>query len=291
MQDWQKNQTLKKERERRDLDIEYKETEKYHKIAITKIEEATKEVNDDIKQFERNLKNQYGISTKVKKEDAERAISQSLQDGQGSPMRHTVKSQRFASMTSKANTLINNPFTASIKLAGTVNNFNGPAMTLTTTGLRSKDKKVISEKQRKDRERRRRKMIVDQMKTYQDMETKRRSDQVLERMKRQAKQEEELDYEKWRTEQCKNIIVDNRKLRDARYEKRREIDVQTAVWREEEKLKEMKQQTVRELQTLKERDDEMRIFAKQAQRERRNEYGAVLFDAIFEIANEAYIHQ
>ena len=206
-------------------------------------------------------------------------------------MRQTGKSQRFASMTSKANTLMSNPFAASIKLAGTVNNFNGPAMTLTTTGLRSKDKKVISEKQRKDRERRRRKMIVDQMKTYQDMETKRRSDQVLERMKRQAKQEEELDYEKWRTEQCKNIIVDNRKLRDARYEKRREIDVQTAVWREEEKLKEMKQQTVRELQTLKERDDEMRIFAKQAQRERRNEYGAVLFDAIFEIANEAYIHQ
>jgi len=41
----------------------------------------------------------------------------------------------------------------------------GP-MTLTNTGLRSKDKKIISEANRKDRERRRRKMIVDQMKTY-----------------------------------------------------------------------------------------------------------------------------
>ena len=87
-------------------------------------------------------------------------------------------------MTSKATTLMNNPFAASVKIATTATNFNGPAMTLTTTGLRSKDKKVISEKQRKDRERRRRKMIVDQMKTYQDMETKRRSDQVLDRMKR-----------------------------------------------------------------------------------------------------------
>jgi hypothetical protein len=47
---------------------------------------------------------------------------------------------------------------------------------------------------------------------------------------------------------------------------------------------------VREISTLKDRDVEMRIFAKQAQRERRNEFGAVLFDAIFEIANEAYIH-
>jgi phage baseplate assembly protein W len=55
-------------------------------------------------------------------------------------------------------------------------------------------------------------------------------------------------------------------------------------------LKEMKQQMVREINTLKDRDVEMRILAKQAQRERRNEFGSVLFDAIFEIANEAYIH-
>ena len=34
-------------------------------------------------------------------------------------------------------------------------------MTLTSTGLRSKDKKVISEANRKERERRRRKLIVD----------------------------------------------------------------------------------------------------------------------------------
>ena len=46
----------------------------------------------------------------------------------------------------------------------------------------------------------------------------------------------------------------------------------------------------REMETLKERDEEMRICGKQAHRERRNEFGALLFDAIFEIANEAYIH-
>lgn len=48
---------------------------------------------------------------------------------------------------------------------------------------------------------------------------------------------------------------------------------------------------VREISIMKNRDEEMRIVAKQAQRESRNEFGAVLFDAIFEIANEAYIHQ
>jgi len=89
-------------------------------------------------------------------------------------------------------------------------------------------------------------------------------------MKWMAKQEEELVYEKWRTEQCKNVIIDNRKLREARYDKRKEIDTQTAQWREEEMLKAMRDQVAREVQTLKQRDVEMRILEKQAHRERRN---------------------
>ena len=76
---------MKKDRERKDLEFEYKETEKYHQLALTKIEEASKEVNDGIALFERNLKNNYGIETKVKKQDAERAISESIQNR--SPMR------------------------------------------------------------------------------------------------------------------------------------------------------------------------------------------------------------
>lgn len=47
----------------------------------------------------------------------------------------------------------------------------------------------------------------------------------------------------------------------------------------------------RELHTFKERDNEMRIVHKQAQRERRNDFGYDLFDSIFEIADQAYIHQ
>jgi hypothetical protein len=53
----------------------------------------------------------------------------------------------------------------------------------------------------------------------------------------------------------------------------------------------MREATARDLATFHERDVEMRICEKQAHRERRNEFGAVLFDAIFEIANEAYIHK
>lgn len=51
-----------------------------------------------------------------------------------------------------------------------------------------------------------------------DMEKARREEEVLERMKRQAKQEEELAYEAWRTTQCKAVIDENRKLREAKYQ-------------------------------------------------------------------------
>jgi len=60
--------------------------------------------------------------------------------------------------------LLANPFAQSIRAAA-ITTATGP-MTLTTTGLRSKDKKVISDANRKERERRRRKLIVDQMKTF-----------------------------------------------------------------------------------------------------------------------------
>lgn len=110
-------------------------------------------------------------------------------------------------------------------------------------------------------------------------------------MKREAKQEQELAYEQWRTNQCKQVIIENRKLREARYEKRRELDQQNSNWKEEEMLKSMKEQMDREMEVLKERDQELRIAAKQAQRQKRTNYADLLFDAIFDIANEAYIHQ
>ena len=77
VEDWKKNQTTKKEREHRQLEFEYKQTEKYHEFAVKKIDESSKEVVDGISQFEKTLKS-IGIEPKVKKEEAERAVSESL---------------------------------------------------------------------------------------------------------------------------------------------------------------------------------------------------------------------
>jgi outer membrane protein TolC len=64
----------------------------------------------------------------------------------------------------------------------------------------SKGGKTMNDKARKERERRRRKMIVDVSKTQMDIENKRREELLVERNQRLSKQERELAYESWRTE-------------------------------------------------------------------------------------------
>ena len=52
-------------------------------------------------------------------------------------------------------------------------------VTLASVGLRSKAKKPLDDKARKDKERRRMRMITDQMSLLKEMETSRREDEVL----------------------------------------------------------------------------------------------------------------
>lgn len=57
-------------------------------------------------------------------------------------------------------------------------------ITLASVGLRSKAKKPLDEKSRKERERRRMRMIADQMTLVKDIEKERREDEILTKMKR-----------------------------------------------------------------------------------------------------------
>jgi len=64
---------------------------------------------------------------------------------------------------------------------------------------------------------------------------------VIDLMKHQSNQERELEYEEWRTKQCKNVITENRKLRENQYEKRRILDVENAEFKEKQMLETMKE--------------------------------------------------
>ena len=110
-------------------------------------------------------------------------------------------------------------------------------------------------------------------------------------MKRQAKQEEELAYESWRTNQCRAIIIENRKLREAKYDKRAELDTQNAVFKEKQMLDSMQEQMSREIETLQNRDTFLREKDHEAKKLRQTTECAKMMDAILDIAHEAFIHQ
>lgn len=129
--------------------------------------------------------------------------------------------------------------------------------TLTSTGLKHRTKKTVTDEQRIEREKRRRRLINQQTNLYVNIECETREKHVTELMKRQARQERELDYEAWRTTQCKNIIVENRKLRETQYERRRVYDVEIGIEKEENLIVEMQEASKREMEQMTQRYGEL----------------------------------
>jgi hypothetical protein len=89
------------------------------------------------------------------------------------------------------------------------------AFTLESTGLKQRTKKTLTEATRKQREKRRRRLIGQQEELMKELELKQRESMVVELIKHQSNQEKELDYEVWRTNQCKEVIAKNRQLRES----------------------------------------------------------------------------
>lgn len=109
-------------------------------------------------------------------------------------------------------------------------------------------------------------------------------------MRRQSRQEKELDYEAWRTTQCKNIIIENRQLREVQYKERRKYDVELGVFKEEKLLSEMQDASNREIDQMVQRTTELKQYEQQYKLKQRSELCKGLMDAIFDIADEAYNH-
>ena len=124
-----------------------------------------------------------------------------------------------------------------------------------------------------------------------ELEQKNREDMVVELMKRQAAQEKELEYEVWRTMQCKNVIIENRNLRENQYKRRKELDREIAEQKEIQILSSEKDQTYRLVDEKLHREVEMRGYEQDAKLKAHTELCAALLDRIIDIADEAYKHQ
>lgn len=237
VEDWKQNMTIKREREAATLEFNFTQAEKYNQTAQQKLQEAQDEVVLGIENFERNLKAQ-GINTDVSQEDAHKVVEQTLRGNTW---------HGNATVTSNAGTAAEQTFAKTFDQKASTQKGN---YTLTSTGLRHRSKKVVTESQRKEREKRRRRLINQQSNLLVNLELEARESHVTELMRRQSRQEKELDYEAWRTAQCKNIIVENRKLREVQYAERRKYDIELGLSKEQQLLQDMQNASLREIDQM-----------------------------------------
>lgn len=159
------------------------------------------------------------------------------------------------------------------------------------TMLRIKEKKMVSDFMRKERDKRRRKMIVDQAKAQREIEVKKREELLIEKLNQESRQEKELSYEIWRAGQCKEIIKENRILREEKYKQKREQCVLSSKYKEEEMLAILQQEFLVDLEAKKLRLSELQVQHKKEIRKKHYDLMRDVVCNIFEMSELLYLHQ
>jgi len=87
-----------------------------------------------------------------------------------------------------------------------------------------KKKKAEEDVSRKERDRRRRKVLLDQQSAQKELEMRRREEMLLEKLCRQSKEERKVAESLWECQLHKDILKENRKFRDRQEEAARARD-------------------------------------------------------------------
>jgi len=95
-------------------------------------------------------------------------------------------------------------------------------------------RKLEEQHSRKEREVRRRKVMLEQAQAQSALEATRREELLLSKLGRQCAEERAIAEKLWQTQQEKAVMRENRELRETQYEERREADVRERIGRERE---------------------------------------------------------
>lgn len=123
---------------------------------------------------------------------------------------------------------------------------------------------------RAEREKRRRKVLVDQIKAHEAQEEAHREEMLVNRLMRQSQQERRIAVQLLQTRHEKEVIRKNRILREQMYEERRLKDFEEALNREHEMARLAKQEY--EEQTRKDKELHDKIAAERAEAKYRKHY-------------------
>lgn len=156
--------------------------------------------------------------------------------------------------------------------------------------VKEREKLLHSEHEKKERDKRRRKMIVDQSKAQKEFEIQRKEAMLLQKLVQESKQEEEIRYEMWRAKNCKNAILENRALRDRQYAVKDEDIVEREQTREEDMLR----QKGEELEIMKGvylgREEHLNIQETVNDRDVKFQRCSTLVDILVQMTESCYQH-
>jgi len=255
LKEWRVNILKKKQREKEDEKFKLRQAEMTLTMVKKVKQDAKEETYSEIQAYEKRL----------------------------SPKKPSVIKQQTEGVLSSDDDMNEPPLTPT--------KTDSPSKPSGSKSLVPKDSKYRQVQYNKEREQRRRKMLMDQGKMQREFDAKRREEDLVDKMNRLSRQEQELEYESWRTTQCKQVIIENRKLKEARYRKREDLDTEVAMIREEEALTGLKNQ-LDHCQTIEqERADNYTVARKQYKRNNNQLACQQFLDLIFDLADEAYQHQ
>lgn len=92
----------------------------------------------------------------------------------------------------------------------------------------------------------------------QRMEDTRREEEYIDFLGKRSRDEEQQARDEWQILQCKNILIEGRKLTAARYQSRRELDIKAADLKESELLEDEKQIVIHKIQHNQEKIEQLK---------------------------------
>jgi hypothetical protein len=206
---WKKNMAIKMERDREEERFRIRQHRKFEERTLAKTSHLYNEVFNELDDFEKR-------HFEEKETDAETSQGEAMELG---------SSAGFTSGDMRGSKRFNAEHTAGYNELHKM--------------IQEREKEMHSEQNKKERDKRRRKMIVDQSKGQREIEINRKEKDLLLKMIQESKQEEEIRYELWRTRKAKELIVQDRHLRDGLYNGRRDVVRQREEDREQNMLNHM----------------------------------------------------
>lgn len=103
--------------------------------------------------------------------------------------------------------------------------------------------------------------------------------------------EKEIDYEAWRAYQCKNIIIEDRLLREAKFQRKRDDIIFQAQQQEEYLFGCLQQERDQEIEQKLIRQKELAVEYQTGKRMENYQMCNKLLDVIFEISELCFAHQ